>query len=91
MRISFLPFGLLHLLVNGGKKAAQCAGRFDRRFQRLGFTKRDNVCDRILHTKTIGGTLRAQQFYLRSPEVGNQSRDSRLSKRFIVQHLQPHI
>ena len=57
-------------------------------FQRLGFAEQNNVCDRILETEAVCGTLRAQQFYLRGPKVGNQAADSCLLARFIVYHLQ---
>jgi hypothetical protein len=30
------------------------------------FTKRDDVCDGVLQSKTIGGTLRSRQLYLRA-------------------------
>ena len=71
MRASFFPFGLLYLFSDGGKEAAKGVGGCDCPLQGLAFGERDNIRDGILHAKAIGGTLGAEQFHFRGPDLGD--------------------
>jgi len=51
-------------------------------------TARCSVWGSPKEAEAVCGALRAQQFHLRSAEVGNQAADSRWLARLIVQHLQ---
>ena len=67
----FLPLRLLQLVLDGAKEAVQRSGGGNCPFQHLEFPKGSNIGDRILQTETVGGALRAQEFYFCSSEVGN--------------------
>jgi hypothetical protein len=61
------------------QEAAKGVGGCDCPLQGLGFGERDNIRDRILHAKAIGGTLGAEQFNFRGSDLGIQAGDTRLS------------
>jgi len=82
----FLLFRLLHLVLDGGKEAAESRSGGNSAFERMAFPKGNNVLNRILQTEAIGGTLRAEQFYLGVAEVGTQAGNFRLLAAFIAEH-----
>jgi len=69
----FLLFSLLELVLEGGKKAAQCASGGNCTLQCLRFSERNDVSHGMLQAESIRGTLCAQQFYFRRAKVGRQS------------------
>jgi hypothetical protein len=76
--------GLFEQVFEGGKKAAQNAGRGNGALQGLALAKRNNFFRGVLQTETVSGALRAQQFHLRGAKVGDQPRNAGLVFWFIV-------
>jgi hypothetical protein len=68
----FLPFSLLELVLEGGKKTAQCASGGNCTLQCLAFSEGNDVSHGMLQAESICGTLCAQQFYFRRTKVGRQ-------------------
>jgi hypothetical protein len=83
----FLPFSLLELVLEGGKKAAQCASGGNCTFQCPAFSEGNDVSHGILQAESICGTLRAQQFYFCRTKVGRQPGNFCLSSKRFVQVL----
>jgi len=86
-----LPFSLFELVLEAGKKTAQCAGGGDCTLQCLAFSEGNNVSHGILQAESISGTLRAQQFNFRRAKVRCQPGNFCLFLKRVVQNLHSSV